>query len=55
MPTPTTVILPVRVRVGDGPEAELGTLELDGPDVRPALAAFFRAAADYLDPQDTDA
>ncbi|WP_158101959.1 hypothetical protein [Streptomyces swartbergensis] len=55
MHAPTTVILPVRVRVGDGPEAELGTLELDGPDVRPALAAFFRAAADYLDPKDTDA
>ncbi|MFI6465682.1 hypothetical protein [Streptomyces sp. NPDC050538] len=50
----TTVTLPVVVRVGDGPEHELGTVDLDGPDVRPALAAFLRAAADYLDPQDTE-
>ncbi|MET9816529.1 hypothetical protein [Streptomyces sp. NPDC006355] len=51
---PTIVTLPVVVRVGDGPEQELGTVDLDGPDARPALAAFFRAVADYLDPQDTD-
>ncbi|MFI1607838.1 hypothetical protein ACH4YN_37990 [Streptomyces griseofuscus] len=51
---PTIVTLPVVVRVGDGPELELGTLDLDGPDTRPALAAFFRAAAEHLDPQDTE-
>jgi hypothetical protein len=51
---PDTVKLPVRVRTGDGPETEIGTIELEGPDARPALAALFRAAADYLDPQDTD-
>ncbi|WP_406202616.1 hypothetical protein OG331_31830 [Streptomyces sp. NBC_01017] len=51
---PDTVTLPVRIRAGDGPETEIGTIELDGPDARPALAALFRAAADYLDPQDPD-
>ncbi|AZM53327.1 hypothetical protein DMA15_12625 [Streptomyces sp. WAC 01529] len=49
--TQTIVTMPVRIRVGNGPELEIGEVDLDGPDVRPALARFLRAAADYLDPE----
>lgn len=52
--TQPIVTHPVRVRVGDGPEIELGTIDLDGPDTRPTLAQFFREAAAFLDGEDTE-
>lgn len=53
--TNTTVRMPVYARVGDAPEFQIATVEVDDPnEVRPALAAALRSAADYLEAKDTD-
>lgn len=54
----TTVTLPVRMRVGDGNEFEVGTVTVDFlddtaqpdlPGIRPNLAALLRTAADAIE------
>lgn len=43
----TTVVMPVRMRVGDAREATLGTITVDSTaELGPALAAFLRGVAD---------
>ncbi|MFJ6578380.1 hypothetical protein ACIQMY_20715 [Streptomyces sp. NPDC091368] len=51
-----TIELPVTVRVGDGPEAELGVITVPGRDgvvdlaaLRVELARFYRALADEIE------
>lgn len=59
----TTVTLPVHMRIGDGAEFEVGTVEADLatgttepelPGLRPRLAALLRTAADAVEEQEDD-
>lgn len=59
----TTMTLPVRMRIGDGDEFEVGTIDIDlvagtaqpdMPGVRPRLAAMLRTAADAVEEQEDD-
>ncbi|MFE6225473.1 hypothetical protein [Streptomyces sp. NPDC057854] len=52
----TTIELPVRVRVGDAPEAELGSITVTGNGstvdqaaLRAELVRFYRALADEIE------
>lgn len=56
--SPAEVTLPVRMRVGDGEEFEVGSITVDLvgetadpdlPEVRPKLAAMLRSAADAVE------
>lgn len=59
MPTMSDeAVFPVRIRVGDTEEAQIGTVTLDlaaeGPEALPReLANFLRAVANYLDEMPT--
>lgn len=58
LPTPAGTF-PVYLRVGDGEETHVGQLtleagELDGRDLRSALATALRSAADAFDRTDSE-